>query len=502
MGIDINCDMGEAYSIYSCGDDEAIMPYITSANVACGFHASDPGVMHATVVLAKKHGVKVGAHPSFPDRDGFGRRYMKMERKELRDAIIYQVGALKGFLDMEGMALNHLKPHGALYGAAWIDEDVATACAEAAQIFGIPMYGTTGTMHETIWPAYTDVVWEIFADLDYDDEGRCIITREHKSVAPEQAVEQIMRVVRDGVIRSVNRQGRADQGGDHLRPFGHAERSGGRQGRARGGRPLYRKARGMSAVATQAGAGVSADMRDSNSGIVQAYRAKTPGSAALAAEAREILPSGIVHDARHLEPYGIYVTRAEGSRKWDRDGNEYVDFAGGHGALLLGHGRPEVLAAIGGRAARRHPSRRQPRARGALGRRSCASWSRARRAGALHLVGHRGDPHGAPPRPRPYRQAQDRALQGPLPRLARPHDFRLHLPLRRFADRRRAARPRGPGDPAAAGRRRGRARRPSRPTTISRRRSWSRPAAPSASCPTIRRSSASCGSSRPSTAWC
>ena len=153
MGIDINCDMGEAYSIYTCGDDEAIMPYITSANVACGFHASDPGVMHETVVLAKKHGVKVGAHPSFPDRDGFGRRYMKMDRKELRDAIIYQCGALKGFLEMEGMTLNHLKPHGALYGAAWIDEDVATACAEAAQVFGVPMYGTTGTMHESIWPS-------------------------------------------------------------------------------------------------------------------------------------------------------------------------------------------------------------------------------------------------------------------------------------------------------------------------------------------------------------
>ena len=102
----------------------------------------------------------------------------------------------------------------------------------------------------------------------------------------------------------------------------------------------------MSTVATQAGAGASAEILASNSGIIQAYRAKTPGSAALAAEARELLPSGIVHDARHLEPYGIYVVRAEGSRKWDQDGNEYVDYAGGHGALLLGHGRPEVLAAI------------------------------------------------------------------------------------------------------------------------------------------------------------
>ncbi|MEQ8661305.1 MAG: LamB/YcsF family protein, partial [Gammaproteobacteria bacterium] len=110
MTIDINCDMGEAYSIYRCGDDEGIMPFITSANVACGFHASDPVVMHRTVKLAKAHGVKVGAHPSFPDRDGFGRRVMKMDREELRDTIIYQVAALKGFLDIEGMTLNHVKP--------------------------------------------------------------------------------------------------------------------------------------------------------------------------------------------------------------------------------------------------------------------------------------------------------------------------------------------------------------------------------------------------------
>lgn len=204
MAIDINCDMGEAYSIYKCGDDAAIMPYITSANVACGFHASDPGVMHKTVRLAKAHGVKVGAHPSFPDRDGFGRRYMKMDRDELRDIVIYQVGALKGFLDIEGMTLNHVKPHGALYGAAWEDEDVATACAEAAQAFGVPMYGTTGTLHEDIWPKFTEVKWEIFADLDYDDEGRCIITRQHTPVAPEQAVEQIMRVIKEGKVRSIN----------------------------------------------------------------------------------------------------------------------------------------------------------------------------------------------------------------------------------------------------------------------------------------------------------
>ncbi len=202
--LDINCDMGEAYSIYRCGDDAAILPFITSANVACGFHASDPKVMHDTVRLAKQHGVKVGAHPSFPDRDGFGRRYMKMGQDELRDAVIYQIGALKAFLDIEGMPLNHVKPHGALYAAAFTEEDAAIACAEAAAAFSVPMYGTAGTLHETIWPRYTPVLWEIFADLDHDDEGRCIITREHTPVAPEQAVAQVMRVVQESCIRSIN----------------------------------------------------------------------------------------------------------------------------------------------------------------------------------------------------------------------------------------------------------------------------------------------------------
>ena len=105
------------------GDDAGIMPYITIANIACGFHGSDPTVMHKTVRLAKANGVKVGAHPSLPDLQGFGRREMKMDPKELTDCLIYQVGALKAFLDAEGMPLNHIKPHGALYGMAARSEE-------------------------------------------------------------------------------------------------------------------------------------------------------------------------------------------------------------------------------------------------------------------------------------------------------------------------------------------------------------------------------------------
>ena len=101
MAWEINCDMGEAYGLYEMGDDEGIMPFITVANVACGFHAADPMVMRRTVRLAKRFGVKVGAHPSLPDREGFGRREMKMRPEEITNAVIYQVGALKGFLEAE-----------------------------------------------------------------------------------------------------------------------------------------------------------------------------------------------------------------------------------------------------------------------------------------------------------------------------------------------------------------------------------------------------------------
>src|ERR1700691_911068 len=101
----INCDMGEDFGLYKMGDDQAMMPHITIANVACGFHASDPTVMARTVALAHRHGVKVGAHPSLPDLQGFGRREMKMRPEELTDCIVYQVGALKGFLEREGIQL-------------------------------------------------------------------------------------------------------------------------------------------------------------------------------------------------------------------------------------------------------------------------------------------------------------------------------------------------------------------------------------------------------------
>jgi UPF0271 protein len=202
----INCDMGEAFGLYRCGDDEGIMPFITVANVACGFHASDPVVMQNTVRLAKQHGVKVGAHPSYPDLQGFGRREMKMTPEELTACIIYQVGALKGFLETNGMELNHIKPHGSLYGVSSRDEAVANAIADAAEAFGgVPVMGMAGTVHEDVYTKRgLPFVAEYYTDLDYTDEGGLIITREHVAHDPEQAAAGAVRAVTEGKATSIN----------------------------------------------------------------------------------------------------------------------------------------------------------------------------------------------------------------------------------------------------------------------------------------------------------
>jgi len=196
--------MGEAFGLYRIGDDEALMPLITAANVACGFHASDSNHMRKTVQLAKLHHVKVGAHPSLPDLQGFGRREMKMSRDELANCIIYQVGALKGFLDAEGMALNHIKPHGSLYGMAARTEAVAEAVCDAADVFRVPIMGMIGTQHEIVYKARGHTfIAEYYADLDYEDDGSLIITREHKAVDPAEAASRCLRAIAEGKTRSI-----------------------------------------------------------------------------------------------------------------------------------------------------------------------------------------------------------------------------------------------------------------------------------------------------------
>lgn len=204
MAATINCDMGESFGLYVLGDDAGLMPYIDIANVACGFHASDYNHMRATVRLAKAHGVRVGAHPSLPDLQGFGRREMKMRRDELANCLIYQIGALIGFLEAEGMALNHIKPHGVLYGMAARDEEVANAICDAASIFKKPLLGMKGTLHESVYRARgLDMIAEFYADLDYNDQGSVIITRVHDAKDPKEAAAKCLRAMAEGKVRSI-----------------------------------------------------------------------------------------------------------------------------------------------------------------------------------------------------------------------------------------------------------------------------------------------------------
>lgn len=204
MNTMMNCDMGEGFGIYHVGDDAGLMPLIDVANVACGFHASDFNHMRKTVRMAKECGVKVGAHPSLPDMQGFGRREMKIGREEMANCILYQVGALKAFLDAESMPLNHIKPHGSLYGMAARDEQIAHAVCDAAEVFGVPLFGMINTLHEKIYQERgLKFVSEYYADLEYNENGWLVITREHGEVDPARAAKRCVRAIKEGKAESL-----------------------------------------------------------------------------------------------------------------------------------------------------------------------------------------------------------------------------------------------------------------------------------------------------------
>jgi 5-oxoprolinase (ATP-hydrolysing) subunit A len=196
--IKINCDMGESFGIYRAGNDEEIMPLIDIANVACGFHASDPNHMRKTVELAKKNKVKVGAHPSFPDLQGFGRREMRMPRQDIKSMIMYQVGALKSFLDEQSMPLNHIKPHGSLYVMASKDDDMAHAIADAVETFDVPVFGMANTSHEKVYKDERGLnfIAEFYADLDYDENGKLVIAKgKNAKYDAKIATDRVMRAL-------------------------------------------------------------------------------------------------------------------------------------------------------------------------------------------------------------------------------------------------------------------------------------------------------------------
>lgn len=172
--IDLNCDMGESFGPWRMGDDEAVMPYITSANVACGGHAGDPYVMAATVDLARRHGVAVGAHPGYPDLQGFGRRPLPLSNEEVRESVLYQIGALWGVARGRGVELTHVKPHGALYNRAAVDYGLASAIVEAVWHFSPSLFFVClpgSEMEKAGRERGLSILREGFVDRQYEPNG-------------------------------------------------------------------------------------------------------------------------------------------------------------------------------------------------------------------------------------------------------------------------------------------------------------------------------------------
>jgi 5-oxoprolinase (ATP-hydrolysing) subunit A len=200
--IDLNADVGESFGVYSLGQDPVLLQAITSANVACGFHAGDPGVMRATVTLARAHGVAVGAHPGFPDLAGFGRREMRATPREVEDFVVYQIGALAAIAAAEGVALQHVKPHGALYNMAGRDAALADAIARATACVdrSLILFGLPGSqlMHAGA-RAGLRTAGEVFADRAYHPGGALVPRDQPGAVIhePEQVVSRVLAMVRD-----------------------------------------------------------------------------------------------------------------------------------------------------------------------------------------------------------------------------------------------------------------------------------------------------------------
>jgi UPF0271 protein len=208
MQIDINCDMGESFGSYKIGEDEKIIPYITSANISCGFHAGDPMVMAHTLEMAKKHGVAVGAHPGYPDLLGFGRRNMQTFTGEIKNYLLYQVGALKAMAKACGLSLQHVKPHGALYNLAAQDEKTAREIIEALkaidpEIILVLLAGSRGV--ELAAAAGLKVAQEVFPDRAYLKDGRLAPRTMAGAVIhePERVKERIVKLISTGTMTSL-----------------------------------------------------------------------------------------------------------------------------------------------------------------------------------------------------------------------------------------------------------------------------------------------------------
>ncbi len=212
MKIDLNCDMGESFGPYKIGRDEEVIRHVTSANVACGWHGGDPGVMDRTVRMALENGVSIGAHPGYPDMQGFGRRRMDFLPEEIRTFMIYQIGALQAFCTAHGTRLRHVKPHGSLYLTAVEEEAVARSIAEAIasvdpELMVVTLAGRKGEgMRRISETLGLKVVCEAFPDRAYTPEGTLVSRREPGAVIkdPQEVAERAVKMAKEGRVTAAD----------------------------------------------------------------------------------------------------------------------------------------------------------------------------------------------------------------------------------------------------------------------------------------------------------
>ena len=208
--IDLNSDVGESFGVYKIGLDEEVIPLISSANIACGFHAGDPATMRRTIALAKKHGVALGAHPGFPDLLGFGRRSLDATMEEIRDYITYQVGALQAFASLQGLKLQHLKAHGALYNMAVRDMRIWESMAEVIagidkDLILVVLAGPKREELQEMGRRYgVRIAFEFFADRAYNRDGSLVSRREPGAVIEdhELVAERVLKMVTNGRVQA------------------------------------------------------------------------------------------------------------------------------------------------------------------------------------------------------------------------------------------------------------------------------------------------------------
>ncbi|WP_454006424.1 LamB/YcsF family protein [Alcaligenes sp. Marseille-Q7550] len=203
--IDLNCDMGESFGAWTMGHDKEVMPWVSSVNIACGFHAGDPATMRRTVALALEHGVRVGAHPGLPDLAGFGRRVMAVTPQDAYDLVVVQVGALAAVARSQGGSLHHVKAHGALYNMAARDPALAQAIARAVADVdpGLVLYALAGSVQvQAGLEAGLVVAQEVFADRSYQPDGSLTPRQQPGAMITdaEQSVRQVLQMVEQGQV--------------------------------------------------------------------------------------------------------------------------------------------------------------------------------------------------------------------------------------------------------------------------------------------------------------